>query len=152
MSAKPNYETMYILRPDIAEEEVESHANKYRDLVVEAGGEVIDSQMRGKRRLAYNIGKHREGIYIQLNYSGDGKQVGPLEKAMRLSEDVIRYLTVKYEGQHSSWAAAPPRPTPWPATPSHRRARAGQERASNRPSLSWSADAQQTVTACWARL
>ena len=102
MSAKPNYETMYILRPDIAEEEVESHANKYRDLVVEAGGEVIDSQMRGKRRLAYNIGKHREGIYIQLNYSGDGKQVGPLEKAMRLSEDVIRYLTVKYEGQHSS--------------------------------------------------
>jgi len=70
--------------------------------VVEAGGEVIDSQMRGKRRLAYNIGKHREGIYIQLNYSGDGKQVGPLEKAMRLSEDVIRYLTVKYEGQHSS--------------------------------------------------
>ena len=102
MSAKPNYETMYILRPDIAEEEVESHANKYRDLVVETGGEVIDSQMRGKRRLAYNIGKHREGIYIQLNYSGDGKQVGPLEKAMRLSEDVIRYLTVKYEGQHSS--------------------------------------------------
>ena len=37
MSAKPNYETMYILRPDIAEEEVESHANKYRDLVVESG-------------------------------------------------------------------------------------------------------------------
>ena len=93
---------MYILRPDIAEEEVESHANKYRDLVVESGGEIIDSQLRGKRRLAYLIGKHREGIYVQLNYSGDGKQVGPLEKAMRLSEDVIRYLTVKYEGQHSS--------------------------------------------------
>ena len=102
MSAKPNYETMYILRPDSAEEEVETHANKYRDLVVEAGGEVIDSQLRGKRRLAYNIGQNREGISIQLNYSGDGKQVGPLEKAMRLSEDVIRYLTVKYEGQHSS--------------------------------------------------
>ncbi|OUT75289.1 MAG: 30S ribosomal protein S6 [Synechococcus sp. TMED19] len=102
MSATPNYETMYILRPDIAEEEVESHANKYRDLVVESGGEIIDSQLRGKRRLAYLIGKHREGVYVQLNYSGDGKQVGPLEKAMRLSEDVIRYLTVKYEGQHSS--------------------------------------------------
>ena len=102
MSARPNYETMYILRPDIAEEEVESHANKYRDLVVESGGKIIDSQLRGKRRLAYLIGKHREGIYVQLNYSGDGKQVGPLEKAMRLSEDVIRYLTVKYEGQHSS--------------------------------------------------
>jgi small subunit ribosomal protein S6 len=102
MSEKPNYETMYILRPDIPEEEVESHANKYRDLVIESGGQIIDSQLRGKRRLAYNIGKHREGIYVQMNYSGDGQQVGPLEKAMRLSEDVIRYLTVKYEGQHSS--------------------------------------------------
>jgi small subunit ribosomal protein S6 len=102
MSAAPNYETMYILRPDIAEDEVESHANKYRDMVLEAGGQVIDSQLRGKRRLAYTIGKHREGIYVQLNYSGDGQQVAPLERAMRLSEDVIRYLTVKYDGQHTS--------------------------------------------------
>jgi small subunit ribosomal protein S6 len=102
MSAAPNYETMYILRPDIAEEEVESHANRYRDLVIESGGQVIDSQLRGKRRLAYIIGKHREGIYVQLNYSGDGQQVAPLERAMRLSEDVIRYLTVKYDGQHTS--------------------------------------------------
>jgi small subunit ribosomal protein S6 len=92
------YETMYILRPDIPEEEVETHTSKYRDIVSEGGGEVIDSQMRGKRRLAYPIRKHREGIYVQLNHNGDGQQVGPLERAMRLSEDVIRYLTVKQEG------------------------------------------------------
>ncbi|MFM9110257.1 MAG: 30S ribosomal protein S6 [Prochlorococcaceae cyanobacterium] len=92
------YETMYILRPDIPEEEVETHVNKYRDLLVEAGGEVLDTQMRGKRRLAYPIAKHREGIYVQLNHDGDGQQVAPLERAMRLSEDVIRYLTVKQDG------------------------------------------------------
>jgi small subunit ribosomal protein S6 len=92
------YETMYILRPDIPEEEVEGHLTKYRDIVIEAGGEVLDSQMRGKRRLAYTINKHREGIYVQLNHNGDGQQVGPLERAMRLSEDVIRYLTVKQDG------------------------------------------------------
>jgi small subunit ribosomal protein S6 len=92
------YETMYILRPDIPEEEVENHVTKYRDLVIEAGGEVIDTQMRGKRRLAYPIAKHREGIYVQLNHNGDGQQVAPVERAMRLSEDVIRYLTVKQEG------------------------------------------------------
>jgi small subunit ribosomal protein S6 len=92
------YETMYILRPDIPEEEVEGHITKYRDIVTEAGGEVIDSQMRGKRRLAYSIRKHREGIYVQLNHNGDGQQVGPLERAMRLSEDVMRYLTIKQEG------------------------------------------------------
>jgi small subunit ribosomal protein S6 len=92
------YETMYILRPDIPEEEVEGHLSKYRDLVIESGGEVLDSQMRGKRRLAYTINKHREGIYVQLNHNGDGQQVGPLERAMRLSEDVMRYLTVKQGG------------------------------------------------------
>ncbi|TVS05679.1 MAG: 30S ribosomal protein S6 [Cyanobium sp. PLM2.Bin73] len=101
------YETMYILRPDIPEEEVESHITRYRDLVTEAGGEVLDCQMRGKRRLAYPIAKHREGIYVQLNHDGDGQQVAPLERAMRLSEDVIRYLTVKQDGP-----MPPPRSVP----------------------------------------
>ena len=98
MTEKPYYETMYILRPDIPEEEVESHLKKYSDLLVEAGAEVLDNQMRGKRRLAYPIAKHKEGIYVQLSHQGDGKQVEVLEKAMRLSEDVIRYLTVKQNG------------------------------------------------------
>lgn len=104
---QPYYETMYILRPDIPEEEVESHVNKYRDLVIEAGGEVLDNQMRGKRRLAYPIAKHREGIYVQLNHNGDGQQVAPLERAMRLSEDVIRYLTVKQDGPMPAPRALP---------------------------------------------
>ena len=50
--------------------------------------------MRGKRRLAYQISKHREGIYVQLSHQGDGQHIFKFEKAMRLSEDVIRYLTV----------------------------------------------------------
>jgi small subunit ribosomal protein S6 len=111
MSQKPYYETMYILRPDIPEEEVETHVNKYRDIVTEAGAEVLDTQMRGKRRLAYTIAKHREGIYVQLNHNGDGQQVALLERAMRLSEDVIRYLTVKQDGPmpapRAGGAAAP---------------------------------------------
>ena len=98
MTQTPYYETMYILRPDIPEEEVESHLTKYRDILVEAGAEVLDNQMRGKRRLAYAINKNKEGIYVQLSHNGDGQQVAVLEKAMRLSEDVIRYLTVKQDG------------------------------------------------------
>jgi len=98
MTHDPYYETMYILRPDIPEEEVESHLTKYRDMLVETGADVLDNQMRGKRRLAYPIDKHKEGIYVQLSHNGDGQHVAVLEKAMRLSEDVIRYLTVKQEG------------------------------------------------------
>ena len=98
MSEQPYYETMYILRPDIPEEEVDSHLKKYSEILEKSGTEVLDSQMRGKRRLAYPISKHKEGIYVQLSHQGNGQQVAVLEKAMRLSEDVIRYLTVKQHG------------------------------------------------------
>ena len=103
------YETMYILRPDIAEDEVTNHIDKYNKLLEEFGGTILDSQMRGKRRLAYQIAKHREGIYVQLSHQGDGQHIFKIEKAMRLSEDVIRYMTVKQEG---------PLPTPRPSTKS----------------------------------
>ena len=103
------YETMYILRPDIAEDEVTNHIDKYNKLLEEFGGTILDSQMRGKRRLAYQIAKHREGIYVQLSHQGDGQHIFKIEKAMRLSEDVIRYMTVKQEG---------PLPTPKPSTKS----------------------------------
>ena len=99
------YETMYILRPDIAEEEVNNHIEKYNKLLESMGGNVLDSQMRGKRRLAYPIAKNREGIYVQLSHQGDGQHIEKIEKAMRLSEDVIRYMTIKQEG---------PLPTPKP--------------------------------------
>ena len=101
------YETMYILRPDIAEDEVANHIEKYNKLLEEFGGTILDSQMRGKRRLAYQIAKHREGIYVQLSHQGDGQHIFKIEKAMRLSEDVIRYMTVKQEG---------PLPTPRPSS------------------------------------
>ena len=103
------YETMYILRPDIAEDEVTNHIDKYNKLLEEFGGTILDSQMRGKRRLAYQIAKHREGIYVQLSHQGDGQHIFKIEKAMRLGEDVIRYMTVKQEG---------PLPTPRPSSKS----------------------------------
>ena len=99
------YETMYILRPDIAEDEVNNHIEKYNKLLEKMGGKILDSQMRGKRRLAYTIAKNREGIYVQLSHQGDGQHIEKIEKAMRLSEDVIRYMTIKQEG---------PLPTPKP--------------------------------------
>ena len=96
---------MYILRPDIAEEEVNKHIEKYNKLLENMGGKILDSQMRGKRRLAYPISKNKEGIYVQLSHQGDGQHIAKIEKAMRLGEDVIRYMTIKQEG---------PLPTPKP--------------------------------------
>ena len=96
-----SYEMMYILRPDLSEEKVDREIKKYRDILTEYGAEDLQIQHRGKRRLAYPIKKHLDGIYIQLNYKADGKQVAPLERAMRLSEEVIRYLTIKLKDEKS---------------------------------------------------
>jgi small subunit ribosomal protein S6 len=97
MTAATTYETMYILRPDLSEEQVDQAITKYQDLLKEHGAEIIETQHRGKRRLAYEIQKLRDGIYIQMNYHGNGDGVKAMERAMRLGEDVIRYMTLKQE-------------------------------------------------------
>jgi small subunit ribosomal protein S6 len=91
------YETLYILRPDLTDEQVELAIAKYQNLLKDQGADNIEIQNRGKRRLAYEINRHRDGIYIQVNYTGPGTVIAPLERAMRLSEDVIRYLTTRHE-------------------------------------------------------
>jgi small subunit ribosomal protein S6 len=91
------YETMYILRPDLGDDQVEQIVAKYETLLREQGAENLQIQNRGKRRLAYEIKKHRDGIYVQLNYTAPAKAIAPFERAMRLSEEVIRYLTIKQD-------------------------------------------------------
>jgi small subunit ribosomal protein S6 len=91
------YETMYILRPDLGDEQIVQQIAKYENLIRENGAENIEIQNRGKRRLAYEIKKHRDGVYVQMNYTGPGTAIAVMERAMRLSEEVIRYMTVKQE-------------------------------------------------------
>jgi small subunit ribosomal protein S6 len=91
------YETMYILRPDLGDELTDQAIEKYQNLLREQGADTIETQHRGRRRLAYEIQRQREGVYIQMNYTAPGAAVAVLERAMRLSDDVIRYLTVKQE-------------------------------------------------------
>jgi len=101
-----NYETMYILRPDLGDEQVEQAITKYQNFLKEQGATDIEITHRGRRRLAYEIDRHREGIYIQMNYVAGGSVVSSMERAMRLSEDVIRYLTIKPEVEAAEPAGA----------------------------------------------
>ncbi|NJK73528.1 MAG: 30S ribosomal protein S6 [Richelia sp. CSU_2_1] len=91
------YETMYILRPDLGEEITDREIAKYQTILRDRGAENIETQHRGKRRLAYEIGKHRDGVYVQMNYQAPGSSIFALERAMRLSDEVIRYLTIKQD-------------------------------------------------------
>ena len=92
-----SYETMYILRPDMGEEQTDQAITQYQTILIDNGAADIETQHRGKRRLAYEIQRYREGVYIQMNYQSPGDAVKAMERAMRLSEDVIRYLTIKQE-------------------------------------------------------
>lgn len=101
------YETMYILRPDLGEEKTDATISKYRDLLKEK--EVIDLEIqhRGKRRLAYEIKRCREGVYIQMNYGHtNGAHIAPMEKLMRIDEAVLRYMTIKLDPRQVAAAEA----------------------------------------------
>jgi small subunit ribosomal protein S6 len=116
------YETIYILRPDLGDEQVEQAVTKYQNLLRDQGADNLELQNRGKRRLAYEIKKQRDGIYIQMNYTAPGTAIAPMERAMRLSEEVIRYLTIKQdvpeekEEKEEKVAIAPPVAAPVTAT------------------------------------
>jgi small subunit ribosomal protein S6 len=97
MTVKRLYETMYILRPDLPDQDADAAIAKYQDFLVQQEAEEITIQHRGRRRLAYDIKGHREGIYIQVNYSATPKTIETLERTFRLGDDVIRYLTIKLE-------------------------------------------------------
>jgi small subunit ribosomal protein S6 len=100
------YEIMYILRPDLSDDQATESIERYKGIIETNGATDIEIQQRGKRRLAYLIGKNRDGIYVQVNFTGSGKEIAPLERAMRLSEDVIRYLSLKLDPPKKAAKAA----------------------------------------------
>nr|YP_010726310.1 ribosomal protein S6 [Hypnea brasiliensis]WDY84785.1 ribosomal protein S6 [Hypnea brasiliensis] len=87
------YETIYILRPDITEDKNLNLVNTYQALINNLGGQNILVQHRGRRHLSYNINQYYDGIYVQMNYQGNGQVVSNLEKSLRLNNNIIRYLT-----------------------------------------------------------
>lgn len=91
------YETMYILRSDLGDDVTDQSIARYQGILTEQGAQDLDTQHRGKRRLAYPINKQREGVYVQMNYSSGGAAVAAMERAMRLSDEVLRFLTIKVD-------------------------------------------------------
>lgn len=112
-----NYEMMFVLRPDLSDEQTDAAIAKYKDQLTELGGTNIQMDVWGRRRLAYPIKKFNDGVYVLLHYQADGQQIAPLERAMRLSEDVLRFLTLKIDalpntGEEAEAVAAETEATP----------------------------------------
>jgi small subunit ribosomal protein S6 len=88
------YETIYIMRPDIDAESAEKVGSRVSEVVDREKGKLTKVELWGRRRLAYDIAKHRRGIYVYVKYLGDGKTVSEVERNLRLSDGVLKYQTV----------------------------------------------------------
>jgi len=89
------YETVYLLKSDLNEDRTLSIINEYKSMLTNGGAKNIILQHRGRRHLSYSIKDYRDGIYVQVNYQGNGKLVQSFEKSLRFDENIIRYLTNK---------------------------------------------------------
>lgn len=91
------YEHTFIARQDLSAQQVQSLAETYAALVAEQGGAVTKTEYWGLRNLSYRIRKNRKGHYLHFNLNAPSAAVEELERQERLSDDVIRYLTVKVD-------------------------------------------------------
>ena len=91
------YEHTFIARQDLSPQQAQALAETYAGLVTEHGGEVTKNEYWGLRNLAYRMRKNRKGHYLHLNLKADAATIDELERQERLSDDVLRYLTVKVE-------------------------------------------------------
>ncbi|OKP81539.1 30S ribosomal protein S6 [Paenibacillus helianthi] len=85
------YEVMYIIRPDIEQEAVQAAVEKFQG-IISNGGEITKHDVQGKRRLAYEIKKFRDGVFVLVNFTAEPAVVTELERLMKISDEVIRYL------------------------------------------------------------
>ena len=93
-----NYEAMYVLRPEMDEEQINAAIEKFSDIITANGGEVTKVEQWGKRRLVYEVEKLREGYYVLCYFTGNTELPKELERNFKISDRVIRFLVVR-EGE-----------------------------------------------------
>ena len=89
------YEVMFIVRPDLQEEDLDKLIEGFSGTVTSNGGEVKSVEKMGRRRLAYVVRKFQDGQYILMNVAADGKLIAELERRLRVTEQVIKFITVR---------------------------------------------------------
>jgi len=92
-----HYETMFVLKPTLTDEEKEKNIENIKNVITQNGGEVAALDKIGVRELAYPINKFERGDYNIIYYKAPASAVLELERQMRYNEDILRFMTVKYE-------------------------------------------------------
>ncbi len=91
------YEVIFIIRPDAGEEETAKIITAMEGVVTGAGGKIAKLERLGRRRLAYRVGRYSEGFYVLFVLEGTGDTVKELERRLKVTDSVIKYLTVRMD-------------------------------------------------------
>jgi small subunit ribosomal protein S6 len=92
-----NYEIIFIVRPDVTEEDVDKLIAQMEGVVASTGGKLEKVEKLGRRRLAYRVRKQREGFYVLFRLQGAGDTVKEFERRLKVMDTVIKYLTVRID-------------------------------------------------------
>jgi small subunit ribosomal protein S6 len=91
------YELMFIVRPDMPEEDLDKLISTLETAVSTSGGTVKSVEKMGKRRLAYTVRRFHDGVYVLLTVEGSGGLIHELERRLRVTEPVIKFLSVRID-------------------------------------------------------
>lgn len=89
------YETIFLIRPDLAEDLVDKVVERMRGVVHRDGGKVLKVTNMGKKKTAFEVKKHPRAIFVQVHYLGGEKMVAEFERNLRMTDDVLKYQSVK---------------------------------------------------------
>jgi small subunit ribosomal protein S6 len=98
------YEIMFIVRPDVEEAELDKLIEGFSANVTSGGGEVKSVEKMGRRRLAYTVRKFNDGFYVLLNVAAAGSLIAEIERRLRVSEQVIKFITVRMDEEEKRLA------------------------------------------------
>jgi len=98
------YEVMFIVRPDVADEDLDKLIAGLEQTVTSGGGSVRSTEKLGRRKLAYLVRKFNEGNYVLLTIDADGALIAELERRLRVSEPVIKFITVRMDEEEKRLA------------------------------------------------
>ena len=93
----PQYESIFIVRPSLSDEETEKVVAKVKGVLERTGATLLKSENWGRKKLAYEVKRERKGTYVYLNFDSDGRVVGELERSYRFEDSIIKFMTVNQE-------------------------------------------------------
>ena len=97
MADKRTYELIFIVDPEVAEDEVMKLSEGVQKIITGQGGSITKTEMMGKRQLAYEINHKRDGNYVLLEVEGSGAEIAEVERRMRVNDQILRYMTIRVD-------------------------------------------------------